>query len=481
MATSPKRPLVNPAAAFFGGREIPKMDAKKEMALRRHLKLSFVGELSERGPVSAQKVKGWRDATLAACRALHDLAEKETRDFTADEKLGFDEGMRLVDYWGREPSIGGRLVPPEQIGGVEERDSRRGDPPLRFVNDKGQEVRGLLLKDSMRSAATEELPDGIQPEELSFGRFLRAAASGDWRNAQAEKRALGGSADVGGGYLVPSILSADVIDLARNNTVCLKAGAVTIPMTSSTLSLARLTQDIVPGWKVENQPGTFADAQFGSVKLQARTLMALAAISVELFQDASNIDQLLESSLAKVLAIEIDRAALRGDGTSSQPIGVKNAAGVTVTNLATNGLTLIATNAYQTFSNGILTILNKNGNPNAVVMAPRTKIELDQLTNTLNDSLEAPPSWDALEKYTTNSTPINLTHGAAVTASDAILGDFSQMMIGMRQNLTIELSREAGSSTGSAFANGQIWIRALLRADIALAHPEFFCVLDGIL
>jgi HK97 family phage major capsid protein len=252
-------------------------------------------------------------------------------------------------------------------------------------------------------------------------------------------------------------------------------------MDSATLSIAKLTADILPSWKQENAPGAFTDNQFGSVKLQARTLMALATMSVELFEDAPNVEELIETTLAKVLALEIDRAALRGDGSASSPVGVRNAQGVTVTNLATNGLTLTPTNAYPTFSNGILNILNKNGNPNAVVYAPRTAIELDQLVDTIGDTLGIPPSFQALKKYITNSTPINLTHGAAVTASDAILGDFSQMIIGMRTDLQIEITRLGGGASGSAFQNLSVWIRAYLRADVVLAHPEFFCVLDGIL
>jgi HK97 family phage major capsid protein len=447
-----------------------------------------------------------RNALVDQARAIHDLARKEKRDLTAQEIANFDKymdesdkirneidgsagggkggdrGKRLDDATRELRTREGRRVPGEQIAGCEEtRESVRRDPPMRFMDDTGKEVRGLLLNESIRSAEPEKLPDGIQASELSFGRFVRAVVTGNWSRAQAEKRALAGASDVGGGYLVPPILSGDVIDLARNNSVCFKAGALTLPMTSSTLSIAKLTQDIVPAWKQENAPGAFADAQFGSVKLQSRTLMALASLSVELFEDAPNIEQLIETSLAKVLALEIDRAALRGDGSASTPTGVKSAQGVTVTNLATNGLTLLYSNAYQTFSNGILTILNKNGLPNAVVMAPRTQIELDQLVNTLGDSLEAPPSWDALEKYTTNSTPINLTHGSSSLASDAILGDFSQMIVGMRTDLQVEITRLGGGSTGSAFQNLQVWIRAYLRADVVLAHPEFFCVLDGIL
>ena len=45
----------------------------------------------------------------------------------------------------------------------------------------------------------------------------------------------------------------------------------------------------------------------------------------------------------------------------------------------------------------------------------------------------------------------------------------------------MEISRVAADSTGSAFTNAQVRIRAYLRADVQLAHPAAFVVLNGIL
>ena len=55
------------------------------------------------------------------------------------------------------------------------------------------------------------------------------------------------------------------------------------------------------------------------------------------------------------------------------------------------------------------------------------------------------------------------------------------MMIGVRTGMVMEISRVAADSTGSAFTNTQVWIRAYLRADVQLAHPLAFNVLTGIL
>lgn len=60
------------------------------------------------------------------------------------------------------------------------------------------------------------------------------------------------------------------------------------------------------------------------------------------------------------------------------------------------------------------------------------------------------------------------------------MGDFSQLLVGMRTELTIEASRVAADTTSSAFSNLQVWIRAYLRADANVMQPSFFSVLTGI-
>jgi HK97 family phage major capsid protein len=77
--------------------------------------------------------------------------------------------------------------------------------------------------------------------------------------------------------------------------------------------------------------------------------------------------------------------------------------------------------------------------------------------------------------------PNNLTKGTSNAASDAFVGQFDQCMIGMRTALTMEISRTAAETGGSAFTSTQVWIRAYLRADVQLAHPSAFVVLNGIL
>jgi HK97 family phage major capsid protein len=53
------------------------------------------------------------------------------------------------------------------------------------------------------------------------------------------------------------------------------------------------------------------------------------------------------------------------------------------------------------------------------------------------------------------------------------LGDFTQLLIGMRTSFRVEVSRTGAG----AFERLQIAVRSYVRADVALAHPNAFVVL----
>src|SRR5260221_12180800 len=71
-----------------------------------------------------------------------------------------------------------------------------------------------------------------EPERLRFGAMVRGAVTGVWKGAEAEQRALSESALAGGGYLIGPALSARVIDRVRANMAVMKAGAITVPLST---------------------------------------------------------------------------------------------------------------------------------------------------------------------------------------------------------------------------------------------------------
>ena len=79
--------------------------------------------------------------------------------------------------------------------------------------------------------------------------------------------------------------------------------------------------------------------------------------------------------------------------------------------------------------------------------------------------------------FVTKQCPITETQGSSNAASTVFVGDFTQVLLGMRTEMTIELSREAGD----AFQRLHVLLRGYLRADWNVAQPKWISRLVGLI
>lgn len=307
-----------------------------------------------------------------------------------------------------------------------------------------------------------------------MGKLIRGYVTGDWIGASLEQKAMGSSPLSSGGMMIPTPLAADVIDLARNQTRVLQAGAITVPMTSATLKYARLSQDVSTAWTAEAANIALSSAAFDAVTFTSHKLAALVAIDNELLEDATNADAVVQNSIAKALALALDYAALYGTGSGPQPLGLHGI----VPALAAAGAP-----TYDVFLNAIASVRGANFEPNAVIYNARTINSLSRLKTSYGEYLDPPVDYVALQKLVTNLVPTNL--GTGTNESQAFVGQWDQLALGLRSSLQIEVSREAGyfdgSAQQSAFSKDQTVIRAILRADWQPLHLGAFTEVTGIL
>jgi HK97 family phage major capsid protein len=272
-------------------------------------------------------------------------------------------------------------------------------------------------------------------------------------------------------------LSSRIIARARALAAVMRAGAITVPMTSGTLVMARLSSDPTAAWTNEAAAIAASDAVFDSVTFTARKLAALVVINNELLADGQGVDDVLEMAIAKALAGTLDYTALCGSGNAPEPLGLKGVEGInTVESVGTPS-------DYDKFLQAIYAIRADNFEPNAAVFASRTMETLSKFKSTGTGEYITPPAdWAALTRYMSNQVPVNL--GTGTNESLAFVGQWNQLAIGMRQNLTIEVAREGSYDVSgthySAFQKDQTLIRATLRADVQVLQPAAFCVMSGI-
>jgi HK97 family phage major capsid protein len=308
----------------------------------------------------------------------------------------------------------------------------------------------------------------------SFDRWLKGIATGNWDGAEHERAMSEGTATAGG-HLVPTPLSARVIDLARNATRVFQAGAITVPMTAATLKLARLTGESTPGWKSEGAAITATgDLAFDAVTFTARTLTRVVTLSVELFEDADpSSEDVIARSFAAQMALELDRVALRGSGTPPEPRGVVNQTGVTLTTHGANGA--LITN-YDFHLDAVGAVRAANFEPNAQIQAPRTATSLSKLKEATTNAYMAPPAGlAAIPRLNTKQVPINLTVGTSTDCSEIYTADWSNLMVGIKTDFQLLFLRERYIADTLSYA----FLR-YLRADIQLAQPTAFVVDTGV-
>jgi HK97 family phage major capsid protein/HK97 family phage prohead protease len=335
------------------------------------------------------------------------------------------------------------------------------------------EVRVLGRGDSFRSWVEERAPQAAKEYgNLRLGDVLRALVTGP-RN-ELERRALSEGTDSAGGFTVPDILAAQWIDRLRNALVIVQAGAMTVPLTSDITKIARLLADPTAAWRSENAAVAESDPTFEAVTFTPRSLDVFTKVSRELLEDSINIADMLEASLVRSFAVEVDRVCLFGTGTPPQPRGLRTTTNVNEVSQGTNGAALTS---YDPILDLLALVWADNvTNVNTAIMAPRTLATIAKLKEATTNAPLARPSvladWRFLQ---TANVSITETQGGASNASTLYMGDWSQMMLGFRTSMQVEVARELFRG------NYQYGFFGHLRMDMQVTHPESFGRLIGII
>ncbi len=423
-----------------------------------------------------------RQETWEGTRALFDQAEKRAdKTFTpAEERMWkarnddldrFDRNIAELQGQDEQQQRAadaarwaGRLIRPDTGSGTTER-TASGHTLLKR-SDSFAEHAGKL-----------GLGGGTEDQGLSLGRYLRGFVTGQWdADAEREKRALATSTIAGGGALVPVPLANEIVDLARAKMRVVQAGARTLLMESATERVARQVSDPTVTWRAEAALIPESQPTFDQILFQARTLSTIVKLSWEVLEDAHEIDRVVSDSLSKVVALEVDRAALRGIGApytapNPEPAGVLNTTGVTVTPLgAGNG----AAAAWDDLSRALQTIRQANGEPNAFIHSPRTEGNLSRIKNSQGQWLGPSPDVEPLDRLYTAAVPNTLTVGTATAASEIYLGQWDALWLGLRSQMALRLVERYADT-------GQTGLLIWWRGDIQLQHPQWFNVLTGVL
>lgn len=311
---------------------------------------------------------------------------------------------------------------------------------------------------------------------VGIGSLMRAMVMGPGGN-HGVQAALSEGTNSAGGYTVPTELLTEFFDLLRSKLVLNNAGARTVLLETAKTTMATVINDPLPGWRAENAAVSENDITFGHVTFSPKSLAVLVKVSRELLADSLNIEEVLMTTLAESIARQLDYAGLYGSGSSNQPLGLKSVLTTSsrVGAVSGNGAKLSASGNYLPITRAAQYVALSNDTPTAAIMSPRTLYDLGGLADGMGQPLQAPKILEGVAMLDSTVVPVNQTQGTATTASEIFVGNFSNLLLGLRQQVEIEIIRDAFAG------NLQVGFLCHLRADWQVARPNSFWSVTGVL
>lgn len=373
--------------------------------------------------------------------------------------------------------------------------SYNGPALAREAIEKGETVdqlRGKIMN-AMTAAQTTQVTNldlsAKDQKRFSIFKAIRALTDKNWRGAEFElechneilkrtglqeaihggfylpmdvqKRDLTVATASAGGNLVATDLQAqNFIDLLRARARVAQLGATMLPGLVGNVSIPKLTGAATAYWLTNEATGiTESQQTVGQLALAPKNLGAYTELSRQLMlQSTPAAEALVMNDLAKVLALAIDLAALEGSGSSGQPTGIANTAGIG--SVSGTSLGLAGMIEFQT-DTGAANALADNS---AYLTTPAVAGLLMQRARFSNTDT---PLWtgSVLEGQACGYRASTSTQ---MTAASMIFGDFSQVVIGEWGMLEIALNPYAN------FTAAITGIRAIQSVDVGIRQAAAF-------
>ena len=319
----------------------------------------------------------------------------------------------------------------------------------------------VLFKNDLLAKQTPNI------NNLSLGKYIKGAITGKWDFAQAEQHEFRALSTATANVLIPQVLSNQVIDEARNQSIFFQSGVPMLPMDTNNLTISRVKTDPGFGFKTEGAPVEDATMEFEPVTLKSKTVYGLMSITLEALQSSANLESVVRNAMAESIARTIDRACLFGDGVN-EPKGVLTYDDI---NRITETTDLTG---YDPFVRAIGAVRKANGEPTAWALNATTDEQLNLLVDTNGNPLAVPPVITNMERMISNQLPDN--GGVNANESTSIIYDPNALLIGLQSPISIELSREAED----AYRKGLVYLRVYAMVDIAVLRPKHITNITGL-
>lgn len=341
---------------------------------------------------------------------------------------------------------------------------------LRFSSNNkievGEKMDNLFLNkgDKLKDRVNVKEGNEILNQPGALGNVIKGMVTGQWDNAEL-KNVVTTTAT---GVLIPDVLSANIIDLARDISLFTNAGVPVVPMETDNMTISRIKKDPILGFKAEGKEGKQGSFELDSVKLAAKTVYGYAYITIEAIKSSQNLDAIVRQVFAQAIANTIDKAFLYGEkDTGGQlvdyaPTGIMNDEEINSVVAANEG--------YDDFIKAIGKIRKANGSPIVYGINADTEEKLGLLKDSTGMYLEKPKSIEVLTEIVSNQ--LNSDEEAG---SDAIVFDPKALLVGIQNNIQIKIIEDS-----ECLKKGLVGFQIYSMLDCKSVQPKHICKITGI-
>ena len=349
--------------------------------------------------------------------------------------------------------------------------SEASNTPIRSTDMSSNEV-GLEAKEVKRFSFIRALHALANPadrqaqEAASFEREVSEEASKRYGkpangflvpNEVLKRDLTVGTATAGGNLVATDLLAGSFIDILRNRMAIMQAGTTVLSGLTGNISIPRQTAASTAYWVGEGSAPTESQQAFDQVNMSPKTLGGFTDFSRKtLLQASIDVEQFVRNDLAKVLALELDRAGIYGSGSSNQPTGLTETTGIGTQTITT----------YGTFAEYIgmeTDVASANADAGALKYIVNAAAR-GALKSTEKASNTAQFVWEGNE---INGYPALVSNQLA--NNDVLFGDFSQLVLGTWSGVDLTVDPYAGATSGN------VRVIALQDVDFAVKQPGAFC------
>jgi HK97 family phage major capsid protein len=363
---------------------------------------------------------------------------------------------------------------------IDELDRRAAGTPLTGSGDVGFEalaaqvnildvIRAQMGDASVASGRAREVSAELERRSgrKADGLFYSMARSG----RRPEQRVFTTTMPTpGGGALIQTDVGP-LIDRLRERLVIKRLGATVLGGLEGNLSIPRLKTSATGYWVAENAALTLSDPVTEAVPMSPKHVGGLVEVSRNMLQQSSvDVVMMIENDLAQVIAVAIDRAAVKGGG-SNEPKGLLDpSSGINTASMG--GSALDWDDVIDMVSE--VDVANALAGSLAFLTGARLVAKLRKTQRTTTDTASNFLMNDAatLAGFPLASSQVVASQSVVSEPdqSSLIFGDWSMLVIGYWSELDILVNPYAEV----AYSKGNVQVRCMSTCDIAIKQPLAF-------